>query len=153
MQNATLVPIATLTLCCSAGLLAPSPIAAAAPGQVGGLALREARICVTGFDHNRPDPFPGLGDFIGWVGDVVRLANGELLFVHSAGYWHVSFATPIKLNPNLIEPYRKAGLDLQRQAPTGGRIMACRSRDNGLTWSNRKPCSMANWTPDPARPS
>ena len=104
MQKATLVPIATLTLCCSAGLLAPSPIAAAAPGQVGGFALREARICVTGFDHNRPDPFPGLGDFIGWVGDVVRVANGELLFVHSAGYWHVSFATPIQLNPNLNEP-------------------------------------------------
>ena len=138
MQKTTLVPMATLTLCCSFGLLATSPIAAAAPGQVGGLALREARICVTGFDHNRPDPFPGLGDFIGWVGDVVRLANGELLFVHSAGYWHVSFATPIKLNPNLIEPYRKAGLDLQQQAPTGGRIMACRSRDNGLTWSKPK---------------
>ena len=135
MPKTTLLPIVTLSLCCSFGPLATSPVTATAPGQVGGLPLREARICVTGFDHNRPDPFPGLGDFIGWVGDVVRLANGELLFVHSAGYWHVSFATPIKLNPNLIEPYRKAGLDLKHQAPTGGRIMACRSRDNGLTWS------------------
>ena len=70
---------------------------AAEPGSVTGLPLAKARICITGFDHNRPDLFPGLGDFIGWVGDVTRLANGELLFTHSAGYWHVSFATPIVL--------------------------------------------------------
>lgn len=108
---------------------------ASEPGQVGGLPLNTARICVTGFDHNRPQPFPGLGDFIGWVGEVLRLANGELLFVHSAGYWHVSFATPIVLNDNLVEPYRKSGLDPNHKAPTGGRIMACRSRDNGKTWS------------------
>ncbi|HAY83278.1 MAG TPA: hypothetical protein DCY79_26015 [Planctomycetaceae bacterium] len=102
---------------------------------VTGLPLEKARICVTGFDHNRPDPFPGLGDFIGWVGDTVRLKNGDLLFTHSAGYWHVSFATPIVLSENLVEPYKKAGLDLNHKAPTGGRIMACRSSDNGKTWS------------------
>jgi len=51
--------------------------------RVAGLPLEQARICVTGYDHNRPDPFPGLGDFIGWLGGVNRLANGELLFVHS----------------------------------------------------------------------
>jgi hypothetical protein len=62
--------------------------------RVSGVPLDKARICVTGYDHNRPDPFPGLGDFIGWVGGVERLANGDLWFVHSAGYWHVSFATP-----------------------------------------------------------
>ena len=103
--------------------------------NVTGEPIQSARICVTGFDHNRPDPFPGLGDFIGWVGDVVRLKNGELLFVHSAGYWHVSFATPIVLNKNLVESYQKSGLDLNHKAPTGGRIMACRSKDNGKTWS------------------
>ena len=102
---------------------------------VTGIPLEQARICVTGFDHNRPDPFPGLGDFIGWVGDTVRLKNGDLLFVHSAGYWHVSFATPIVLNENLVESYQKSGLDLNHKAPTGGRIMACRSSDNGKTWS------------------
>ena len=100
-----------------------------------GVPLEKARICVTGFDHNRPDPFPGLGDFIGWVGDTVRLKNGDLMFIHSAGYWHVSFATPIVLNENLIESYQKSGLDLDHKAPTGGRIMACRSSDNGKTWS------------------
>ena len=102
---------------------------------VTGIPLEKARICVTGFDHNRPDPFPGLGDFIGWVGDTVRLKNGDLMFVHSAGYWHVSFATPVVLNENLVESYQKSGLDLDHKAPTGGRIMACRSSDNGKTWS------------------
>lgn len=120
-------------------LIACGPLAAtlpaAEPGRVAGLPLEKARICVTGHDHNRPDPFPGLGDFIGWVGDVVRLANGELLFVHSAGYWHVSFATPVMLNDKLIEPYKKMGFDPNYKAPTGGRILACRSTDNGKTWS------------------
>ena len=97
--------------------------------------LDKARICITGFDHNRPEAFPGLGDFIGWVGEVTRLANGELLFTHSGGYWHVSFATPIVLTDDLIEPYKMAGLDLTHKAPTGGRIMSCRSNDNGKTWS------------------
>jgi len=125
------------TICCLAvgWLLAAGSLHAAEPGRVSGLPLDEARIRVTGFDHNRPDPFPGLGDFIGWVGGIDRLANGELLFVHSAGYWHVSFATPVVLNDNLIEPYKKMGFDLNHKAPTGGRIMACRSADNGKTWS------------------
>ena len=105
---------------------------------VTGLPIKKARVCVTGFDHNRPDPFPGLGDFIGWVGDVTRLANGELMYVHSAGYWHVSFATPVVLRANLVEPYKKMGFDLKHKAPTGGRIMACRSTDNGKTWSKPK---------------
>ena len=108
---------------------------AAEPATVSGLPLEKARLCITGFDHNRPDPFPGLGDFIGWVGGVNQLANGELLCVHSAGYWHVSFATPLLLKEDLIEPYTKAGFNLKQKAPTGGRIMACRSKDGGRTWS------------------
>lgn len=118
--------------------------------KVAGLPLDEARICITGFDHNRPDPFPGLGDFIGWVGGVNRLANGELLCVHSAGYWHVSFATPVILKESLVEPYTKAGFDPKHKAPTGGRIMACRSKDNGKTWS--KPVTVYNGPLD-CRPS
>ena len=109
------------------------PVQSAEP--ITGVPLEKARICITGYDHNRPDPFPGLGDFIGWVGDLVRLKNGDLLFSHSAGYWHVSFATPVVLNANLVESYKKAGLDLNFPAPTGGRIMACRSSDQGKTWS------------------
>jgi len=115
-------------------LLATSAFTAE-PAAVSGLSLEKARLCITGFDHNRPDPFPGLGDFIGWVGGVNRLANGELLCVHSAGYWHVSFATPVLLKEDLIDPYTKAGFNLKQKAPTGGRIMACRSKDGGKTWS------------------
>lgn len=111
------------------------PLLAAEPSNVTGLSLEEARVCITGFDHNRPDPFPGIGDFIGWVGGVNRLANGELLCVHSAGYWHVSFATPVLLKEDLVERYQKSGFNLEHEAPTGGRIMACRSKDNGKTWS------------------
>ena len=135
MPAFTTRPIAVLVIFLAGFTAVRAPLPAAEPGQVTGLSLEKARICVTGFDHNRPRPFPGLGDFIGWVGDVTRLANGELLFVHSAGYWHVSFATPIVLNDNLVKPYQKSGLDLNHKAPTGGRIMACRSTDNGKTWS------------------
>ena len=131
-------------------LTTPETERAAQPGRVTGLPLAKARICVTGHDHNRPDPFPGLGDFIGWVGGVERLANGDLLFVHSAGYWHVSFATPVVLKENLIEPYREMGFDLNHRAPTGGRIMACRSTDNGKTWS--KPVTVHDGLLD-SRPS
>ena len=128
----------------------PVLLRAAEPGEITGLPLDQARICVTGFDHNRPDPFPGLGDFIGWVGGVKKLADGDLLFVHSAGYWHVSFAMPMVLKEDLVEPYRKAGFDLKQSAPTGGRIMACRSSDNGRTWT--KPVTIYDGPRD-TRPS
>jgi hypothetical protein len=101
-----------------------------------GLPLEKVRVCVTGYDHNRPDPFPGLGDFIGWVGEIVRTPGGELMFVHSAGYWHVSFATPVAIaDENLRKSYEKWKWDPNHEAPTGGRIMAARSFDDGKTWS------------------
>ncbi len=89
------------------------------------LTAEDARLCVTGYDYNRPDPFPGLGDFIGWAEAIERMPNGDILLVHSAGYGHVSFASPRQL----------AGGAVDFEAPTGGRSMACRSNDNGKTWS------------------
>jgi sialidase-1 len=47
--------------------------------------------------------------------DVCRLPNGDLLCVFYSGYGHISTPNP--------------------QWPTGGRIMAVRSADNGRTWS------------------
>ena len=111
-------------------------------GAPTGLPLDKARMCIVGYDHNRPNQFPGLGDFIGWPGDLVRLTNGELMFVHSAGYWHVSFATPVVLTGALEKSYSKWHLDLNHQAPTGGRIMYVRSADNGKTWT--KPVTLFN---------
>ena len=83
------------------------------------------RVRVTGYDHNRPAPFPGLGDFIGWAEAIEQLPNGDLLVAHSAGYGHVSPASPRNL----------AGQTGGFPAPTGGRSMACRSSDGGQTWS------------------
>ncbi|MAE63137.1 MAG: hypothetical protein CMJ18_02590 [Phycisphaeraceae bacterium] len=98
--------------------------------------FEEARICVTGHDHNRPDPFPGLGDFIGWAEAVERMPDGDILVVHSAGYAHVSHASPRDL----------AKGDSGFEAPNGGRSMACRSSDNGRTWS--RPITVVNYRLD-----
>lgn len=99
------------------------------------LSAEEARICVTGFDHNRPDRFPGLGDFIGWAEAIERMPNGDLLLAHSAGYWHASFASPRQFHPDLKKQYASEGWPVDHVAPTGGRSMVCRSTDNGRTWS------------------
>ena len=90
------------------------------------LPAKQFRICVTGAKHNRPADFPGLGDFIGWAEGIQRLPNGDLLLVHSAGYGHVSWASPRRF---------KGRKDTYPLAPTGGRSMACRSTDHGKTWS------------------
>jgi len=99
------------------------------------LTAKQARICVTGYDHNRPDPFPGLGDFIGWAEAIERMPNGDILLAHSAGYWHCSFASPRQFRPDLKKKYASEGWPVDYIAPTGGRSMVCRSSDNGKTWS------------------
>ncbi len=118
-------------------LLAVSIITTGIPGitQEKPLTIRQARVCITGADHNRPDPFPGIGDFIGWPGGVERLPNGDLLLAHSAGYWHSSFAQPRLIEPELRKRWTRDGWPLDFPAPTGGRVMACRSTDKGRTWS------------------
>ena len=45
------------------------------------LTIEQARLCVTGWDQNRPAHFPGLGDFIGWARGIERAPNGDLLLV------------------------------------------------------------------------
>ena len=37
------------------------------------LNINQARVCVTGADHNRPDSYVGVGDFIGWPGGIDRM--------------------------------------------------------------------------------
>jgi len=97
--------------------------------------VKQARVCVTAADKNRPPAFPGLGDFIGWPGGIDRMPNGDLLLVHSAGYWHSSFAQPRLIEPTLRKRWLAARWPLDFSAPTGGRTMACRSTDGGKTWS------------------
>lgn len=115
-------------------------------GQEKPLTVRQARICVTAADHNRPDDYPGIGDFIGWPGGLERLPNGDLLLAHSAGYWHSSFAQPRKIEPELRKRWTREGWPLEFAAPTGGRTMACRSTDDGKTWS--KPTTIIDYRLD-----
>ena len=117
------------------GLLATASRAGADEARVPApLTIEEARVAVTGHDVNRPDPFPGLGEF-SWPGNIQRLDNGELLLVHSAGYAHVSFAEPRLTEENTRQNWLESGWDLDFSAPTGGRCMLTRSTDQGATWS------------------
>ncbi len=103
-------------------------------GAAEPLTLAQARITVTGHDVNPPDSFPGWGGF-SWPGNIVRMPDGELLLVHSAGYYHVSFAEPRQIEPMLRERWLREGWPLDFPAPTGGRSMLVRSRDGGRTWT------------------
>ena len=105
-----------------------------ARGQEDPLNYEQVRVAVTGFNVNRPDPYPGMGDF-GWAGNIQRLPTGDLMLVHQWGYWHSSFAEPRMIESSLAKQYRKEGWPLDFKAPTGGRSMATLSSDNGKTWT------------------
>lgn len=98
------------------------------------LTIKQARVAVTGHDVNRPDPFPGAGDF-GWAGNIEQLADGRLMLVHQWGYWHSSFGEPRLIEPELAKRWRAEGWPLDFKAPTGGRSMFTTSDDGGRTWS------------------
>ena len=122
-------------LCCS--------FAAGAP-----LAIEQARVLVTGPGFNRPDAFPGQGEF-SWAGNMQQLPNGELLLVHSMGYYHSSFAQPRLIEPKLRERWLNQGWPLDFAAPTGGRSMLTRSGDGGKTWSKPKTILDLKWDDGP----
>ncbi len=98
------------------------------------LTIEKARVAVTGSDVNRPDPFPGRGAFC-WAGNIQRLADGALMLVHSAGYYHVSFAEPRLIEEETRRRWLAEGWPLDYPAPTGGRSMMTLSRDGGRTWT------------------
>lgn len=99
-----------------------------------GLSIKDARVVVTAHDHNKCDPYPGIGEF-GWPGNIQRATNGDLLLVHSWGYWHASFASPRLLERETYKRYKATGWPVDFEAPTGGRALITRSTDNGATWS------------------
>ena len=138
MSSSTALAVRSRRLLIAAGTVALLCLILSENQRAGGdepLTIEQARVCVTGHNHNRPDPFPGLGDFIGWPGGIERMPNGDLLVAHSAGYWHVSFAEPRLLEPELKKQYAAENWPVDFPAPTGGRVMSCRSTDNGKTWS------------------
>jgi len=108
-------------------------------GAEEALTIDQARIKVTGHNFNRPDPFPGQGKF-SWSGNIVQKSDGELLMVHSAGYYHVSFAQPRQIEPTTRKRWLASGWPLDFASPTGGRSMMVRSRDGGRTW--QKPTTL-----------
>ena len=84
---------------------------------------------------NPPDPFPGFGGFCGWP-RICRLRDGTLFVAFSAGYWHASWVNPRPELPDHAE-YMESQFEGGGawEAPTGGRILWTRSRDDGATWS------------------
>jgi len=96
--------------------------------------VKACRRMVTGPDVNEHPNYPGCTGFVGCE-SVMRRGNGEMLCSFSAGYWHVSFPTPIDVKPDVLKSYQRAGFPLKPDAPTGGRALICLSSDNGKTWS------------------
>jgi len=90
----------------------------------------DCRGTVVGPGINQPDPFPGYGGFVGFESPV-RLKNGTWLIGFNAGYWHASAPTPFRYPANVLEEYRGYGMPVDLDAPTGGRAMIVRSRDQG----------------------
>ena len=111
--------------------------------------IKACRKMVTGPNVNEHPSYPGCTGFIGWE-SVTRRGNGEMLCSFSAGYWHVSFPTPIDIKPDVLKSYQRAGFPLEPDAPTGGRALICRSRDNGKTWT--RPTTLVDTPGDDRHP-
>lgn len=111
--------------------------------------FKACRKMVTGPNVNEHPRYPGCTGFVGWE-SVTRLANGEMLCSFSAGYWHVSFPTPIDIKPDVLKSYQRAGFPVEVDAPTGGRALICRSGDNGKTWS--RPTTLVDTPGDDRHP-
>lgn len=94
----------------------------------------ECRQMLVGPGVNQPEPFPGYHGFVGWESPL-RLRNGDFLMGFSAGYWHASPPTPLRLLPETLATWEKLGMTTEINAPRGGRALLIRSTDDGRTWS------------------
>lgn len=125
----------------------PRPVVKVVTGGESKARPEECLLTIVGPGINQPDPYPGYGGFVGWVSPI-RLKNGEWLAGFSAGYWHASPPTPLRYSKATIAEYAKLGLPGDLVAPTGGRAMIVRSRDQGKSWS--RPATLLE-TPDDDR--
>jgi len=110
---------------------------------------RTCRRKIVAWDVNPPDPFPGFGGTVGLGQECAELANGDWLLVFHAGYWHMSMATPLVAPEDLLERWSASGLRLDMDAPQGGRVMAIRSKDHGVTWSKPETILNGRWDEGP----
>jgi hypothetical protein len=104
----------------------------------------DCRRMLVGPGVNQPDPHPGYGGFVGWDAPL-RLRDGTLLVSFSAGYWHASPPTPLRVAPNTLAAWQKMGMPTNIDAPRGGRAMLIRSTDNGRTWSKPRTIIDTPW--------
>src|SRR5947207_8352711 len=101
---------------------APQPIVKVVENGESKTRPEDCRGITVGPGINQPDPFPGYGGFVGCESPI-RLRSGVWLVGFSAGYWHASAPTPLRYPAKSLEAYRKMGLPLDINAPTGGRAM------------------------------
>src|SRR4051794_5508905 len=134
MRHAFLLSLSALVAADPAGAEAPRPVVKVVEGGESRTRPEDCRGVIVGAGVNPPDPFPGYAGFVGWESPI-RLENGEWLVGFNAGYWHASAPTPLNYSPKTLDQYRKLGLPSDVVAPTGGRAMITRSRDEGKTWS------------------
>ena len=92
------------------------------------------RRMVVGPHVNQPRPFPGYRGFVGWASPL-HLGDGAMAIGFSAGYWHASPPTPLRLAPELQKTWQELGMPMDIDAPRGGRTMITRSTDEGRTFS------------------
>lgn len=134
MRHAFLLSLSALVLADPAGAEAPRPVVKVVEGGESPTRPENCRGLIVGPGVNQPDPFPGYAGFVGWESPI-RLADGDWLVGFNAGYWHASAPTPLRYPAKELEAYRKLGLPEGIAAPTGGRAIVTRSRDEGKTWS------------------
>ena len=99
----------------------------------GGESVAQAADCrrmLVGPGVNQPDPYPGYGGFVGWESPL-RLRDGTLLVGFSAGYWHASPPTPLRVPAEALKHWRQLGMLAEINAPRSDRAMIIRSSDNG----------------------
>ncbi|GIT28209.1 MAG: hypothetical protein Ct9H300mP1_02550 [Planctomycetaceae bacterium] len=96
----------------------------------------------------RASDLPRLTGFVGWE-SVTRLRNGDLLCSFSAGYWHVSFPTPIDVKPPLLKQYIRGGFPAKStHRPVAGDSGAAR-KTTAAPGLARSPCRFAGRRPTP----
>jgi len=96
--------------------------------------VRKARRKIVGWDLNAPE-FEGFGGKVGLCQDTAVMPDRALLLAFSAGYWHVSMATPYDVPADTLARWQTNGFPRDHKAPRGGRAMTIRSSDGGATWT------------------
>ncbi|MBN1342872.1 MAG: exo-alpha-sialidase [Phycisphaerae bacterium] len=127
-----------------------TPVVKVVTGGESKIPASACRQMLVGPGVKQPDPFPGYRGFVGWESPL-RLRDGTLLVGFSAGYWHASPPTPLRVPPATLKHWQDLGMQKDIDAPRGGRAMIIRSNDGGKTWS--KPATIIDTPADDRHPN